>query len=257
MSGGVRLLLSHSSGFGYDTWDPELIKWRESQGFTPTPFSLESLKTPLKFQPGEGWVYGTGLDWAGHLVETLTGLSLEAYMQKHIFQPLGMTSTTFRIASHPELHARRADIGFRGEARQTLKQGENFKPDVTPLDGGGSGLYSTASDYAKLLSALLDDGGVILESTTVRQLAMPQVPSAAKKALEGQLHGDNHAFLSPEYPSGSSVDYTLGGATNLEDIPGKRRAGSLMWSGVTNPRWVSIPGPIHLLSRPLSGQDQD
>jgi CubicO group peptidase (beta-lactamase class C family) len=59
--------------------------------------SLEGFTAPLKFQPGDGWVYGVGIDWAGHIVQTISGLSFEDYMEKHILKPLGMSSTTFRL----------------------------------------------------------------------------------------------------------------------------------------------------------------
>lgn len=44
--------------------------------------SLEGFTAPLKFQPGDGWVYGVGIDWAGHVVQTISGLPLEDYMEK-------------------------------------------------------------------------------------------------------------------------------------------------------------------------------
>lgn len=74
--------------------------------------SLEGFTVPLKFQPGDGWVYGVGVDWAAHVVETISGLPFEDYMNEHIFQPLGMSSTTFRMPKRPDLAERRAPIGY-------------------------------------------------------------------------------------------------------------------------------------------------
>lgn len=181
-------------------------------------------------------MYGIGLDWAGHVVEVLANLSLEEYMRKNIFQPLGMDRTTFRISEHPELESRRAAIGFRAVPGNPLVPGQSLKPDSTPLDCGGVGLYSTAADYAKLLGALLDGGRDILRSDTVRELFKPQL--ADPSHLEQAFYGDGHTVFCPEYPTGTKVNYGLGGALNLEDLAGRRRAGSMMWSGVTNPRWV-------------------
>ncbi|KAI1615242.1 beta-lactamase/transpeptidase-like protein [Exophiala viscosa] len=237
----LRHLLTHSSGFGYDSWDADLITWRQSIGsdINSNSFSYESLKIPLKFQPGEGWIYGIGLDWAGQIIQKLTGQSLEDYTQDHIFQPLGMTSTTFRIVDHPELQSKRADMGLRPEPYGPLTIGQAFKPDVTTMDCGGVGLYSTAKDYGRLLGALLDGGDGILKPDSVHQLYQPQLPDP--KQLEENFFGDFYPVFSPEYPKGSAINYGLGGALNLEDIPGKRRAGSVMWTGATNPRWWLDP----------------
>lgn len=223
-------------------FDPDLIRWRAAQqGTKPDPLakptSFEAYRLPLKFQPGDGWVYGVSTDWAGKVVEVLTGLSLEEYFQKNIFQPLGLKSTTFRIGSRPDLLARRATISLRGSPRGALAATNNPQPDNPPFDGGGQGLHSTASDYARVLGALLDGGRGILKESTIRDLNQPQLPDPT--ALESHIFGENHPTFAPEFSKGLSINYGLVGLLNLESIPGKRRAGSLTWSGVTNPRWVS------------------
>ncbi|MDA4809725.1 serine hydrolase, partial [Enterobacter hormaechei] len=55
----------------------------------------EAFVIPLEFEPGVGWSYGLGIDWAGILVERVTGSTLGSYFQEHIFAPLGITSLTF------------------------------------------------------------------------------------------------------------------------------------------------------------------
>ena len=233
------MLLSHSSGFGYDVFDPNLTRWRAAtkSNLNFTSYTMESLKIPLIFQPGESWTYGVGVDYAGLVVQKVTGVPLEQYMQENIFAPLGMNSTTFRIAEHPELHPRRAEISARSEPRAALTPSAAFKPDTIEFDYGGVGLYSTAADYAKLLGALVDTGNGILTANSVRILCVPQLQDP--KHLEAQFYGFMQYIFCPEYPKGLKVNYALGGAVNLEDIPERRRAGSIMWSGATNPRWVS------------------
>lgn len=49
------------------------------------------------FEPGKRWQYGQGLDWAGRLVESVSGMTLEEYFQKKIFQPLGMVDTSYIV----------------------------------------------------------------------------------------------------------------------------------------------------------------
>ena len=233
-------LLTHSSGLGYDVFDPELVKWSAAIGrsMSSNSFSLEALDVPLKFQPGEGWVYGIGIDWAGHVIETLANSSLEEYMRQHIFGPLDMSSTTFRIADRSDLDDRRAAIAFRSEPNGALSPGESPKPDVVSQDYGGVGLYSTADDYAKLLGALVSGGGSVLKPESIRQLHTPQLRDNSH--LMATFNSPWRPAFCPEYPAGLEAGYGLGGAINLEDIPSKRRKGSLMWSGLTNGHWVGF-----------------
>src|ERR1700744_4422477 len=67
------------------------------------------MHVPLHFEPGEGWVYGYGIDWAGLAVMRATTQTLEEYFSANIWKPLGMNSTTFSIKNHrPDLSNRMA-----------------------------------------------------------------------------------------------------------------------------------------------------
>ena len=178
-------------------------------------------------------------------------------MQQHIFDPLGMSSSTFQISKHPDLAARRAALGFRAapakpdeEPARTLRsifedrappnQPLGAGPDQAPINPeiemGGGGLFTTATDYGKFLGALISRDSRVLKPQTIEELLKPQLddPKHFQAFVEGPMH-DN---ISPEFPRGIPVNYSLGGAVNMEDFPRKRRKGSMMWSGLTNPRWV-------------------
>ncbi|KIX91940.1 uncharacterized protein Z520_12329 [Fonsecaea multimorphosa CBS 102226] len=103
------------------------------------------------------------------------------------------------------------------------------------MDCGGVGLYSTAADYAKLLGGLLSGGQNILKPDTVHELLSWQLPDAS--FVLDQFFGEYHAILPPEFPKDMPLNYGLVGAINRVDIPGKRRAGSVMWYGIANCRW--------------------
>ena len=235
-------LLTHSSGLGYDGFDPTLVEWAKAAGRTvdTNSYSLEGYTVPLVFEPGEGWVYGVSLDWVGHLVSVLTNTTFEDYLYKHIFTPLGMSSTTFRLAQRPDLVKARAAIGLRATPTAPLTAGGSDPVPTEPeMAGGGSGLFSTAADYAKLLGALIAGGGGILQPETVREMCQPQLPD--NKYL--MMNFENpylHDVFCCEYSAGTPANYALGGAVNLEDLPEKRRKGSIMWSGMSNPHWVSF-----------------
>ena len=200
---------------------------------------MASWVLPLKFKPTEGWLYGTNIDWAGQIVERLSGLSLEEYFQKNFFKVLGIESSTFEIGAHKELHARRAAIGNRADPQSPLTPGQGLYPDFLPVASGGGGLYSTASDYSKFLSALLDKhNGIFQKEATYELLTKPQLPDP--KYLEEHIFGPFGPAFAPEFQEPRpSVNHSLVGLLNLTDIPDKRRAGSVTWSGMSNPRWVS------------------
>ena len=94
---------------------------------------------PLAFDPGERWEYGIGVDWAGKVVEAVSGQGLGAYVAEHICGPLGMADTQFgrpdsdRVAS---IHYRLPD--------GSLKVGSSGRPSKPELESGGGGLFSTA-----------------------------------------------------------------------------------------------------------------
>src|SRR3954466_12469768 len=92
----LRHLLTHTAGFGYETWDADLVRYVKVSGTPSTSTGkLASLRLPLVFDPGERWEYGINIDWAGRAVEAVSGQSLDDYFSAHIFAPLGMTDSGF------------------------------------------------------------------------------------------------------------------------------------------------------------------
>jgi methyl acetate hydrolase len=88
----LRHLLTHTSGLGYDTWNAEILRYRQATGI-PAVGSCQNiaLTTPLLAEPGERWEYSISIDWAGKMVEAASGQRLDRYMSEKLFQPLGMT----------------------------------------------------------------------------------------------------------------------------------------------------------------------
>src|SRR3546814_9552991 len=89
----MRHLLTHTSGFGYEFLSENVQKY---QAATNTPSVLSatraSLQVPLLFDPGERWEYGIGLDWAGLVVEAISGDRKSTRLSQHVFAPLAMRS---------------------------------------------------------------------------------------------------------------------------------------------------------------------
>lgn len=81
--------------------DLDIQKWPLATGRTSSSLdqTREGWSTPLKFRPSQSWQYGSGIDWAGLVLEKVTGQRLEAYMSEKIFKPLNMKETTFNRQS--------------------------------------------------------------------------------------------------------------------------------------------------------------
>ena len=191
----------------------------------------------MTYQPGTSWRYGPGLDWAGKVIEKVSGRTLGEYFQKHIWTPLGMTNTTF----HPEKRDSFPclDMGKREDgpgSKLVLGDGCPY-PAPAVNEAGGAGVFSCADDYSKLLSALLDDNGPLLKKDMIEELTRPQLSEAGIAALQEE----RERWVLPEIPQGVTVDHALGGLVTTSDIPNGRPASAMSWDGMSHPHWVRSP----------------
>jgi CubicO group peptidase (beta-lactamase class C family) len=94
----LRQLITHTAGFVYDMWHADMLRYRESKGI-PDIFSCknEALMLPLAFDPGERWEYGINIDWIGKAVERVSNQKLGDYFAEHLFGPIGMRDTGFKL----------------------------------------------------------------------------------------------------------------------------------------------------------------
>jgi CubicO group peptidase (beta-lactamase class C family) len=221
------------------------MKWSHSIGRTATclDYTIEGWSVPMKFPPGEGWYYGGATEFAGLAVERITGQNLDEYMRETVFKPLGMEDTTFyRESMTDKVAARTAPCMMRNPETGGLAETDWVVPVQPELLSLGSGLYMTAKDHAKALQSLLRSlaggGGGLLKTGTVQEMFRPQLSESQRgvlKAVTDMFH-DN---MVPEFPRGMPLDHGISGIINLEDCPGKRKKGSMMWQGMANGHWVS------------------
>ncbi|KJZ77279.1 hypothetical protein HIM_03600 [Hirsutella minnesotensis 3608] len=234
----LRMLLTHTVGLGYDLADPDLLKWSNKVGRSVNnlDWCKQGFFTPLKFPPGDGWYYGTALDWAGFALETVTGQKLGQYMQTHIFDPLEMKDTGFWPEKLPQTASRTVAYPHRNPITGALEPGKGPIPVEHEVESGGAGLFTTADDYARFLCGFLQ--GKLVSEETARLIFTPQLNETQARMLEAICydHGVQDAF-APEFPKGLKLNHGIGAVMNLQDVPGKRRKGSLMWSGMCNSRW--------------------
>jgi CubicO group peptidase (beta-lactamase class C family) len=149
----LRHLLTHTAGFTYEMWNPDIRRYVETTG-TPMIMSsrLAALRRPLSFDPGERWEYGINIDWAGRIVEQLSGRNLDEYFRERIFAPLGMVDTGFLPT--PEQQARRASVHQR-QADGSLAPQElpgPSSPSCSPAAAGCRLPRATTSAFFKCCS---------------------------------------------------------------------------------------------------------
>lgn len=92
----LRMLLAHTAGFGYTLFNERLREFSHPAGWDEFSGLMFDIKQPLLHQPGEGWEYGLGIDWAGKILESATGMTLDAYCHKHIYAPLGLKQISMK-----------------------------------------------------------------------------------------------------------------------------------------------------------------
>jgi methyl acetate hydrolase len=228
----LRTLLTHTSGFVYDTWFADMLRWEKESG-TTIPLGTVAPLTPLMFEPGSRWQYGTSADWSGRLVEKVSGLTLEQYFQKNILGPLGMHDTSFLV---PADKFDRLVSEYRRQPDGALKEDPRTLPSPPKAFNGGGGLYSTASDYVRFMQMILRRGRgpgneQILQAKTVDMMASNQVGtlSAGKlKTARPEVSSD------VDFHPGLKDGFGFGFLINSKAYEGGRSAGSLAWAGVFN-----------------------
>jgi methyl acetate hydrolase len=231
----LRNLLTHTAGFVYDTWNAEMNRYARITDLPPVRTGrLAALAAPLNFDPGERWEYGINIDIAGRMVEVASGLDLETYMQRHIFEPLGMPDTSF--IQRPEWDSRLTTVHARQPdgSLQPIEQPPGTITDREFFPGGG-GLFSTAADYLRFLSALMHGGELdckrILRAETVTLMGQNHMGELEVQKLPTQIpYLSNPVDLFP----GMSKKWGLSFLINTEPGPAGRSAGSLAWAGLNN-----------------------
>jgi CubicO group peptidase (beta-lactamase class C family) len=223
----LRHLLTHTSGLGYDTWNADIMKYRQATGI-PAIGSCQNvaLTTPLLAEPGERWEYGISIDWVGKLVEAASGMRLDRYMTENIFTRLGMADTGFAIG--PAQRMRKAKMHTRGPGGFTVMDHEI--PQTPEFHMGGGGLYSTVSDYLRFTQALLMGGGPILKPGTVKTMAQNHMAEGVLcRPLKSQL-----PHMSTDLDFVDGMKWGLSFMINPTEFPGRRSADSLTWGGLAN-----------------------
>tara|TARA_B100000676_G_C18083603_1_gene853182 strand:- start:1160 stop:2350 length:1191 start_codon:yes stop_codon:yes gene_type:complete len=214
----IRDLFCHTAGFtyGFSGGDTLTRLYTErSVDFDNQAGSLAEVvgrlaELPLDHHPGARWTYGVSIDVLGHLVEVLSGESFDRYLDRNIFQPLGMTDTFFelpgdRMDRFVPCYEQTGDNGLR------LCDGTDdsiFASNVSCFSGGG-GLLSTMADYLRFADMLRGGGAFggerILGRRTVEYMATNHMPDDGDLTTMGQETFSETSYAGIGFGLGVSV----------------------------------------------------
>jgi methyl acetate hydrolase len=229
----LRHLMTHTAGFCYSIWNGDAVKYFEKAGLPAiTTCKNDALKAPIMSDPGTRWEYGINIDFIGKAVEAASGKRLDAYLRDHLFAPLGMNDTGFKISDAMRqrlvgMHARTPD-GTLTPIPFELEQEPEFHM-------GGGGLYSIAGDYIKFTRMILNkgrgNGNQVLKPETVALMGQNHMGDLnVTKMVSADLTLSNDVDLYPDMDKKWGLSFLI----NSAKTPEGRSAGSLAWAGLAN-----------------------
>src|ERR1700753_1292134 len=192
----LRHLMTHTAGFAYDMWNGDMVKYLEKTG-TPgiTSCKNAALKTPIMTDPGTRWEYGTNIDFVGKAVEAVSGKRLDGYLRDHMFAPLGMTDTGFKIGDAQ----RKRLVGMHSRGEDGSLAPIPFELEQNPeFHMGGGGLYGTAADYIKFTQMILNkgrgNGNQVLKPETVATMGQNHIGELNMTKLTSAVAFETNEF---------------------------------------------------------------
>lgn len=244
----LRHLMTHTYGQAYTFLDTE-VTGRYARSVLGKDVGLESvlgrrptddaLAYPLVAEPGGGFAYGPGLDWAGRLVEVVAGVSLETYIQRHVCGPLGIGEGRLTFFpgrnQHPQYPRDRAALSVRDAGTGRVVPAPPGAAGVDPAEVehcmGGGGLLADMKSYFKVLESILADDGRLLSAETAKLLFEPLLSDGGKDRA-----ALIEAFRKPDWAVGWTPAPAEGYSWSLAGLvtPGgnaHRGKEFLQWSG--------------------------
>jgi CubicO group peptidase (beta-lactamase class C family) len=229
----LRHLMTHTAGFCYHLWNGDMVSYLEKTG-TPEITSCKNaaLKTPIMTDPGTRWEYGTNIDFVGKAIEAVSGKRLDAYLRDHMFTPLGMTDTGFKLGDAQ----RKRLVGMHARGEDGALASIPFELEQEPeFHMGGGGLYGTAADYIKFTQMILNkgkgNGNQVLKPETVAMMGQNHIGDLTMgKMTTAVAWATNDVDLYP----GMVKKWGLSFLINTAKTPEGRSPGSLAWAGLAN-----------------------
>ncbi|EST07256.1 Beta-lactamase-related [Kalmanozyma brasiliensis GHG001] len=243
--------LTHTCGLGYSFFNPGLKDHEAKKGrkvIDAFDASKQSIMGPYVTEPGTEWEYGHGIDWAGQVVEKISGLSLDEYFQKNIFQPVGIKHASF-LPKKAGLTDKLVGSHYRNPEGIVSANDHWMQPDESKIEVqyGGAGLWANAAEYCQVLIALLNGGthpktgGQILTQASVDELVKEQLTGKLQEDIDREFPNTDPTITN--YFEGCTVKgvpktWALGGLRLQTQHPMfKFSDKTLFWCGIQNSYW--------------------
>ncbi|KIV86035.1 hypothetical protein PV11_01676 [Exophiala sideris] len=245
----LRMLLSHTAGFGYTFFHEGLRDYSKPVGYDEFSGHLKDMVQPLVHEPGDGWQYGLNIDWAGFCVERTTNMKLNEYFQRHILHPLNIKNISMFPSDEMKsklayMNARTLDgqLHPRDHLLHRPLVVETEQEIATCINSGGAGAFALPREYCQILATLLNNGtspitgAQILKKETVDMMFENQIPSFPHFGKQGipAAKSDLTNTIPDLYP-GSQQGWGL--TFMLSDGPTGRSSGTGHWAGLPNLYW--------------------
>jgi methyl acetate hydrolase len=229
----LRQLMTHTAGFCYNMWNGDMGTYLDKTGLPPiTTCKNDALKTPIATDPGTRWEYGSNIDFVGKAVEAVSGKRLDAYLRDHLFAPLGMSDTGFKLTDSQ----RKRLVGMHARGEDGTLASIPFEMEQDPeFHMGGGGLYGTAADYIKFCQMILNkgkgNGNQVLKPETVATMGQNHIGdlNVTKMTTATPMYS-NDVDLYPDMVKKWGLSFLINTAKTAEG----RSAGSLAWAGLAN-----------------------
>jgi CubicO group peptidase (beta-lactamase class C family) len=199
---------------------------------TPPPDEFAAVlgRFPLEHQPGERWLYNTGSDVLGIVVERATGQRFGDVLRERIFEPLGMRDTAFHVpaASMDRFGPSYLPAAWAPEPGAAFDPTDGGWAARPAFESGAGGLVSTLDDYLAFARALLEGGGPILSRSSVAAMTTDQL-----YAVDGSLQG------GPDPTGALGWGFGVGVVRRKTHIA--ESAGTYSWTGGMGTSWANDP----------------
>ncbi len=235
-------LVTHTSGLTYGFMNRTAVDAeyrRQKVGDFQTPGGLDAFieqlaNIPLDFSPGDYWSYSVSIDVMGYLVQKLSGQTFGEFLRTRLFEPLGMTDTSFSVpAGKMDRFCTCYMPGKGGKLVIQDDAGKSTYAEPPRLESGGGGLVSTTHDYMRFCRMMLGggtlDGVQILSPKTVALFSVNYLP-------DNKLMTDLSAAPSFSEAGYGGLGFSIGCGVTMDiaktRVPGT--PGEFFWGGAAS-----------------------
>lgn len=241
----MRMLLSHTAGFGYTFFHAGLRDYCKENGsdeFDPGRWEEDYAAQPLIAQPGTDWNYSIAIDWAGIILHKITGKTLGEWSKENIFDPAGVKDLAY-LSKFNQAELGRF-VGMHERATDGKVKSRAHFPGAK-FDSGGAGCLGTLEDYLKCIVVMVNEGKAlngaqILKPETVDEMWKDQLTEETSKGLYASIPAARPDLTNPtEVAPGMNKGWAISACLTKDPWPTGRNANSIWWAGLPNLFWMA------------------